>query len=272
MVVFTLGASIATGRSADAGLTVTVDDGSGSTALTITGATTGVTYYISADESGHGHNATYTTTSSTLASIPSHDYDYAITFTTLKDVSAGGSDQLWVTATVATSSSGITHAPDNNLVITLSDAFGPLANPSTLSDTVAFSGFTDSGHDGDDSLSGKGQVSNPSKSVTESVADLDPSSQFHMSGYGSPSGGYSATADPATSSVTTVPTYTLTNTLTLNLGGDSGDVITATNNVSLADTPTATPEPTTIAMALSGLGTMGIVHLLRRRRSAKASH
>ncbi len=39
--------------------------------------------------------------------------------------------------------------------------------------------------------------------------------------------------------------------------------------VSVTD-PVVTPEPSTIALAIVGLGTMGLVHL-RRRRAAKAA-
>jgi hypothetical protein len=250
MAVIGFGANLAMEQSADASLTVTIDDGSSAASSIAAPTSTSTVYYVSE----HGGQ-----TSVTTSNPGSSKYDYSIQFTTLPtDSTSSLLDVLSLTALVTVSPDGIKKSSDSPVIITLSDVFTKPASVSvTLTDALSYTGFSDPGGGGsDDSMSGTARDTSPSNSTVASFLNLDPLLSPSSSGNTSSS----------TAPFTAGSSYTLTNILSINLGSDrreGGEAITATNTVTLPDPP-ATPEPSTIVAALTGLVSLGAVALLRR--------
>ena len=257
MAAMALAWSIGLGRSAQATATVVLQEGS-STAyqfgqpgnLTFS---TGTTYYV--EESG---NQTKVSTSNTGSFS---NYDYSVKVNTLTDTVTSNP----TTAELLQSSSDVSKigVTSDSITLKISDTFTQPANTQVqLADArTSWSNFSESGLGFNDSITGTGTYTgtNAPSPLTENSGTLSPI-------FGPASGSVSS------SSATFMDgsSFTLVNAITLNLGGDQGSVST-TNEVTLADPPTtSTPEPSTIALAIAGLGTMGLVHL-RRRRAAKAA-
>jgi hypothetical protein len=155
----------------------------------------------------------------------------------------------------------------NSVTVTLSGAFTQPTGSVTLQDALSVTSFNDSFPGYDDKISGSASYNNGTQATTPLTSTvLDP---------------WNALTFPlnvgtnTTSAFNNAGSFTLSNAITFNFGGDNGESATAQNTVQLNPTSSGlgdpTPEPSTIALAITGLGTIGLMHLRRRRRAAKAA-
>ena len=205
----------------------------------------------------------------TIQTTPGH-FMYEVTLS-ITDNSADASIQSQLIDSVTTVTAGDQTIFSNQLVVTLSDTFSAPTGPNlTLNSTLAVTSITsinggsDTGGGGDpDTVSASGTYANSHGSPTSATSSVGA-----QNAGGTYQGNNRTVTNPSNH-----PDYTLSNAMTFSLGYDADKAIVQ-NTVTLTANGSpaiATPEPSTIAMALSGLVAFSVVKLRRRLGSLKAS-
>jgi hypothetical protein len=247
MAAMALAASLGVGRSAQANVTIdfNISPTGGNDLIFSNVAPGSYTYYLSTSNSGNSAN-TVQVTNPIAIFLGTYMYEVQLTIT---DNSANPGSQAQLIDSSVTTSTGNQTTKSDLLAVTVSDSgfSAPTGSNLTLLSSLQVTSIGDS-----DTVSASGSYVNnfnTSNSVTDNAG---------------------ADSGKTVNNPSNHPGFTLSNVIVFALGTGS-DTATVKNTVTLSDPPTtSTPEPSTIALAIAGLGTMGLVHL-RRRRAAKAA-